>query len=754
MPPNRRRTEGTPRGSAATPLKQSCVECYRLKRKCDRRQPCSICARYAKECIYSQLPVRPTKEFVTDLQAQVDQLRRMLSVHAPGVDPDSEAERMKSVGAEGSSEPTSTSSRPEDLSFTDTSAPVDLGGDTPFPLGFIDGSVEPDASATAPPRPVAVGSSINVGAETQPSPLRNLTATSVSPHAATSRFGTRLGTARRATSSTGFSPGFSLAGSDAHPAVDSVGPYDVLERNPVSAEGYEWNERYQPSLQMDGTASLSTDPEGEGYLGFASSATLLHILRICAGGVRIPQGARGDGPIEGWTPAAPQLELFIDAYFAQYHLQYPIVHQATFRAQWSQLISQPPRAQWQLLLNVVLAHGALCASQPDAVIRYFMEHALNAVTVEQLESGSLTLVQGFCLLAALAQKLNKPNTSYAYLGLAGRMAIGLGLHRELPYWNISPFEREQRRRVWWMLWILDAGTSITYGRPIMMSVAEADVNMLNNVHDASFLPGVSGPPVPVEEPTIYTNLRLQSDFLLVGTPLYSKTIASPPPAPNEALFLDSQLDQWYDGLADWMKHSPQPHPSRFFHLARQKLFWRYCNLRIIIHRRAFLQRALTAKPLAALANNDNPAELQSAQLCLENAQATINSIHEFFSADTTSTRFENWYGLHYIFPASFLPLIALHTDTASPQADTWRAAVAKARQVLERMQATEPLAVRYLQIVDVLQPDAHVGANWADLIHLPAWSGDAEGGAGITPSMLPMADLDTLAMMWNGGGGY
>lgn len=185
--------------------------------------------------------------------------------------------------------------------------------------------------------------------------------------------------------------------------------------------------------------------------------------------MRIPQGARGDGPIEGWTPAPPQLEAFIDAYFSQYHLQYPIVHQATFRAQWSQLIPTPPRAQWQLLLNVVLAHGALCASQKDSVIRYFMEQALRAVSVEQVESGSLTLVQGFTLLAALAQKLNKPNTSYAYLGLAGRMAIGLGLHRELPFWNISSFEREQRRRVWWMLWVVDAGTSITYGRPIVSS---------------------------------------------------------------------------------------------------------------------------------------------------------------------------------------------------------------------------------------------------------------------------------------------
>lgn len=75
---------------------------------------------------------------------------------------------------------------------------------------------------------------------------------------------------------------------------------------------------------------------------------------------------------------------------------------------------------------------------------YFLDQATSSISAEILQSGNLDLVQAFCLLSNLAQKRNKSNTGSVYLGIAVRMAIGLGLHRELPFWNITPFEREVR----------------------------------------------------------------------------------------------------------------------------------------------------------------------------------------------------------------------------------------------------------------------------------------------------------------------
>lgn len=74
--------------------------------------------------------------------------------------------------------------------------------------------------------------------------------------------------------------------------------------------------------------------------------------------------------------------------------------------------------------------------------------------------------------------------SWLVKGIALRLAIGLGLHRELPFWNISPFDREvrwapkscpfdmdwsipRRRRTWWVVVSFDSGSTITFGRPIV-----------------------------------------------------------------------------------------------------------------------------------------------------------------------------------------------------------------------------------------------------------------------------------------------
>lgn len=100
--------------------------------------------------------------------------------------------------------------------------------------------------------------------------------------------------------------------------------------------------------------------------------------------------------------------------------------------------------RWDLLLNTMLALGAFCSYRPMYVVDFFLENVLSLLRADHLESGSLTLVQTYCLLSNLSQKRNKPNSGSIYLGIALRMAIGLGLHRELPFWNISPFEREVR----------------------------------------------------------------------------------------------------------------------------------------------------------------------------------------------------------------------------------------------------------------------------------------------------------------------
>jgi transcriptional regulatory protein GAL4 len=72
------------------------------------------------------------------------------------------------------------------------------------------------------------------------------------------------------------------------------------------------------------------------------------------------------------------------------------------------------------------------------------------------------------------------------IGIAFRMALGLGLHREISYndGEQNTLSKEIRRRVWWILYMVDSGFSITMGRPTTASDAFIDAQMPKNIEDS------------------------------------------------------------------------------------------------------------------------------------------------------------------------------------------------------------------------------------------------------------------------------
>lgn len=139
-----------------------------------------------------------------------------------------------------------------------------------------------------------------------------------------------------------------------------------------------------------------------------------------------------------------------------------------------------------MLLYTIMALGAWCLDNNNAELDDELYHlALSFGDAESLfASADLTFVQALILFSNLSQKRNKPNTGSNFLGLATRMALSLGLHRELPEWNISLLQREMRRRVWWGLYMFDSGASTTFGRPILLPGEEAmDVRPVLNIDD-------------------------------------------------------------------------------------------------------------------------------------------------------------------------------------------------------------------------------------------------------------------------------
>jgi transcriptional regulatory protein GAL4 len=263
----------------------------------------------------------------------------------------------------------------------------------------------------------------------------------------------------------------------------------ALESLPREADGFDWSENAVRLGELsDGMAALSINPEGAGYLGKCSwipAPTRLLKMPGATSSV-IPlrallskdRSVATDFPESGsWhiqsllsqqIPFTLPENTFVDAYFRCYHPTYPFLYEPLFRAQFEGR-SPRPEDSWPILLNAVLALGAWCIGEDESVMDdYFDQKVTRFSDARSFDSGSLPMVQALLLLSNYTQKRNRPNTGWNYLGLAVRMAMSLGLHREFPDWEISMLHREMRRRVWWGLFIFDSGASITFGRPVLL----------------------------------------------------------------------------------------------------------------------------------------------------------------------------------------------------------------------------------------------------------------------------------------------
>ncbi|EPE02607.1 c6 transcription factor [Ophiostoma piceae UAMH 11346] len=167
------------------------------------------------------------------------------------------------------------------------------------------------------------------------------------------------------------------------------------------------------------------------------------------------------------------------------------------------------------------------------------------------EPGSILGVQTFAYVGYFLQNMNRRDAAFLYIGIALRMAIGLGMHQELPATSsASDTEREHRRRVWWSIYSLDRILSLKSGHPI--SILDEDIG----VRMPSQLPGEA-----VESPVVvlccYTELsRILGE---INTLIYRRSAASTHTGQSLVQTVHSILQsliQWEEALPKALRLDP------------------------------------------------------------------------------------------------------------------------------------------------------------------------------------------------------
>ncbi|KAL2020522.1 hypothetical protein VTK56DRAFT_8322 [Thermocarpiscus australiensis] len=195
------------------------------------------------------------------------------------------------------------------------------------------------------------------------------------------------------------------------------------------------------------------------------------------------------------------------------------------------------------------------------------EYYIRAVHMLQdaYEEPSLMHVEVLTLLAWASNILGRVRTAFGYSGTAMRLALSMGMHRATPSRsNLSPVERESRRRTWWVLYFFDRFSASKLGQPITLRDEDIDTEMpsmdgLTEEEKVEFLD-----PMPLR-----TNIKLARIIGNILTDIYGI------PKSTKGLYIHrvhgilKQLREWHDELPPGMRIRERgtPRPVASLHLA-------------------------------------------------------------------------------------------------------------------------------------------------------------------------------------------
>ncbi|KAJ5294690.1 hypothetical protein PENANT_c014G01870 [Penicillium antarcticum] len=172
--------------------------------------------------------------------------------------------------------------------------------------------------------------------------------------------------------------------------------------------------------------------------------------------------------------------------------------------------------------------------QSTAFARYreAMEQAL--IDACFMKSSDFMVLQAYILYLITMRLWIDPRSLFCLIGIAVRMATRIGLHRDGAQFGLSPFDTEQRRRLWWQIVVLDKRIAEITGSPInALSSMGADCRYPLNVNDTDLHPQSKEPPLWSPGITEMTFALTRIEITIASAP---NGIRPNPRAPESAIF--------------------------------------------------------------------------------------------------------------------------------------------------------------------------------------------------------------------------
>lgn len=179
----------------------------------------------------------------------------------------------------------------------------------------------------------------------------------------------------------------------------------------------------------------------------------------------------------------------LHTYRSTAHTMFPILHLPTFQSTVDELYSRGsspamPRS-WLALFFTVLAVGSLFDPEPVSTSTFHRPaqylDASRKISDSWNNNFELDDARTFILTAFCLNELNLKSAAWNLLGNAVRVGQDLGLYLESGPWSF--IEGEMRRRVWWMIYVVDRTLATDLGRPYLIRDSDCDVSLPAGVDD-------------------------------------------------------------------------------------------------------------------------------------------------------------------------------------------------------------------------------------------------------------------------------
>ncbi|KAL8998507.1 MAG: hypothetical protein Q9169_002450 [Polycauliona sp. 2 TL-2023] len=344
-----------------------------------------------------------------------------------------------------------------------------------------------------------------------------------------------------------------------------------------------------------------------------------------------------------FMPLPPQREALslCRDFFDNFNCMFPLFHEPTFMHLVDMQYSRQPYegSGWWASFNIALAiahrirvMSNVVPQEEDNKAWMYLKNAMGVLTELTMRNLDLLSVQALLGMAMFLLGTPNPQPSFFLVAAAIRLANSIGLHKRGSGFNLNPAEIEQRKRVFWIGYLLDKDICLRSGRP----PAQDDDDM--NVDLPSEDPTDNVGNIPLADGKKINLFRLMCSFSVIESKVYKQLYSTKASKQSDGALLntigelDKELEEWKDAIPIDIRPEHEikaAHPPLVLHIV--VLHFTYYNCLTTIHRMSvhhgywtnrlsnYAIQGLNTRPL-------NPRVFSSAALCVQAARASIHLI--------------------------------------------------------------------------------------------------------------------------------